>query len=40
MFILLYSIIEKDTVHFGININFFMYLSFVLVKNCTLSTFL
>lgn len=40
MLILLYCIIEKVTVHFGININFFMYLYSFLVENCTLSTFL
>lgn len=40
MFILLYCIIEKDTVHFGTNINFFMHLTSFLVGNCTLSTFL
>lgn len=40
MLFLLYCIIEKDTVHFGIIINFFMYLCSFLVENCTLSTLL
>lgn len=40
MLILLYCIIEKDTVPFGININFFVYLYSFLVRICILPTFL
>ena len=40
MLILLYCIIEKDTVPFGININFFMWGCSFLVEICKLSTFL
>ena len=34
MIFLLYCIIEKDTVHFCININFFMYLFFTISTIC------
>jgi hypothetical protein len=40
MLILLYCIIEKDTVPLDININYFIRLCSYLVEICMLSTFL